>query len=155
MGGVAALGTALGMWVATRQHRAGRELLGVPARAVTGLLGSPISWSHHWVWVVPGLVLLADAALTRRSRPLWVALAAGVLFFAARPRNTDALGVIPSGVIWFLPNHHDLEYRWTAAEAAAEAAAQGESYSVLALSLLAAPVVLVLWRRYARTAGSR
>ena len=31
---------------------------GLPAAAVTGLLVSPISWSHHWVWCVPILALL-------------------------------------------------------------------------------------------------
>lgn len=24
------------------------------------LLASPVSWSHHWVWAVPALVVLAD-----------------------------------------------------------------------------------------------
>ena len=31
---------------------------GVPACAVTGLLCSPISWSHHWVWCIPIVALL-------------------------------------------------------------------------------------------------
>lgn len=29
------------------------EAWGLVAAAVTGLLSSPISWSHHWVWCVP------------------------------------------------------------------------------------------------------
>ena len=32
------------------------------SRAFTALLVSPISWSHHWVWCVPLLVLLAACA---------------------------------------------------------------------------------------------
>jgi alpha-1,2-mannosyltransferase len=135
----AALVVALGMWVATRQHRAGRELLGVVATAVTGLLVSPISWSHHWVWVVPVLVLLADLALRRRSALLWAAPVAFALFFAAWPRDIPGMGVLPSGTIWFLPNHHDLEYRWTAAQTAL-----GDSYSLLGLALLACLAVVEL-----------
>jgi alpha-1,2-mannosyltransferase len=38
-------------------HRLG-EAWGLLATAVTGLLVSPISWSHHWVWCVPILALL-------------------------------------------------------------------------------------------------
>jgi alpha-1,2-mannosyltransferase len=38
----------------------------VVACATTALLVSPISWSHHWVWCVPVLILLAT-----RVRPAW------------------------------------------------------------------------------------
>ncbi|MHC3388248.1 glycosyltransferase 87 family protein [Streptomyces lavendulocolor] len=38
----------------------------VVACATTALLVSPISWSHHWVWCVPMLILLAT-----RARPAW------------------------------------------------------------------------------------
>ncbi|WP_336323856.1 glycosyltransferase 87 family protein [Streptomyces lavendofoliae] len=40
----------------------------VVACATTALLVSPISWSHHWVWCVPTLILLAT-----RARPAWTA----------------------------------------------------------------------------------
>ncbi|WP_308401950.1 glycosyltransferase 87 family protein [Streptomyces sp. RKAG293] len=51
------------------------------ACAVTALLVSPISWSHHWVWGVPMVVLLATEALRRRDA-LWAAGTAltGALF---------------------------------------------------------------------------
>jgi Glycosyltransferase family 87 len=49
--------------------------------AVTALLLSPVSWSHHWVWCVPMVLLLASEALRRRSL-LWRAgaLVTGLLF---------------------------------------------------------------------------
>lgn len=59
-----------GLAVATWAHRRGHRLAGVAACGVTGLLVSPVSWTHHWVWVVPLLVLLATAAWRRRSRLL-------------------------------------------------------------------------------------
>ncbi|MDN3294677.1 glycosyltransferase 87 family protein [Streptomyces ficellus] len=40
----------------------------VVACATTALLVSPISWSHHWVWCVPMLILLAT-----RVGPVWTA----------------------------------------------------------------------------------
>ncbi|QCX28946.1 glycosyltransferase 87 family protein [Nocardioides jishulii] len=47
----------VGTVVALRASRAGDELGGLVAMAATGLLVSPISWTHHWVWCVPMLVL--------------------------------------------------------------------------------------------------
>ena len=44
----------------------------------TGLLVSPISWAHHWVWILPALVLLVRAGHR-------VAAAAGYLLFAVAP----------------------------------------------------------------------
>lgn len=46
--------------VATRRslHRSD-DLAAVTALAVGGLLVSPISWTHHWVWVVPVMAVLA------------------------------------------------------------------------------------------------
>ncbi|MFG2885928.1 glycosyltransferase 87 family protein [Streptomyces sp. NPDC048297] len=75
----AAVGTA-GLWLAVRAG-ARAERYGVLLTALTALLVSPISWSHHWVWCVPFLaVLLAEdrvrlAALTAAlftARTLWL-----------------------------------------------------------------------------------
>ncbi|GAA0932393.1 glycosyltransferase 87 family protein [Streptomyces thermoalcalitolerans] len=69
---------AVGLWLACR---APRERWGVLLTALTALLISPISWSHHWVWCVPLIaVLLAEdrrvlAALTAvlfTVRTLWL-----------------------------------------------------------------------------------
>ncbi|WP_372509450.1 glycosyltransferase 87 family protein [Streptomyces humicola] len=51
------------------------------ACAATALLVSPVSWSHHWVWCVPMVLLLASEALRRRSA-VWRAgaVASGLLF---------------------------------------------------------------------------
>ena len=63
-----------GLALAARFHRAGDELLGVGVVAVTGLLASPISWNHHWVWALPaGVALWNRAAVTRWIG--WVGLA--------------------------------------------------------------------------------
>ena len=69
-----------------------QELAGVVICALTGLLVSPVSWSHHWVWMVPGLVLAvhgatrataADAPRWRR-RAAWSGVLALVVVFFSR-----------------------------------------------------------------------
>jgi alpha-1,2-mannosyltransferase len=41
-----------------RYHRAGQPLTALLVTAFFGLLLSPVSWSHHYVWVVPLVVVL-------------------------------------------------------------------------------------------------
>jgi hypothetical protein len=65
----------LGLAVAVAAASAGERLPAGPAWAacacaVTALLISPVSWSHHWVWCVPVVLLLGSEALRRRD-PLW------------------------------------------------------------------------------------
>jgi alpha-1,2-mannosyltransferase len=64
----AAVGVA-GIWLAARAGRAGDEAQGFALCAVTSLLISPISWSHHWVLAVPALLVAALAAVRRLRVP--------------------------------------------------------------------------------------
>lgn len=50
------LTAALGLWAARCAIRAGDRTAALLAIQVIGLLVSPISWSHHWVWVLPVLL---------------------------------------------------------------------------------------------------
>jgi alpha-1,2-mannosyltransferase len=76
-----ALTVAAGCLIVRRSLRAGRELDAILAIAVTGLLVSPISWTHHWCWVA----LVPVALLAARPRPiavtaaLWFLLATAVV----------------------------------------------------------------------------
>ncbi|MFX4272810.1 glycosyltransferase 87 family protein [Propionibacteriaceae bacterium Y1685] len=67
--GLSALVGVLGLVVAVRWHRLGEEALAVCLVGFTGLLASPVSWSHHFVWVVPLAIVL-----WRRRRHLGRAL---------------------------------------------------------------------------------
>ncbi len=77
-----ALTIAAGCLVVRRSLRAGRELDAILAIAVTGLIVSPVSWTHHWCWVALVPVALLAA---RPHRPiavtaaLWVLLAVAVV----------------------------------------------------------------------------
>ena len=44
----------LGIAAAALLSRAGHEMPALLMTALTGLLISPISWDHHWVWIAPG-----------------------------------------------------------------------------------------------------
>ena len=76
---VAALGLAV--WA----HRRGEELLAVCVCATGALLISPITWQHHWVWIVPTLIWLGERAWRTRSRLLWVIEGVIAAEFFARP----------------------------------------------------------------------
>lgn len=47
-----------GLAVAAGWAKRGDWLSAAAVAGVTGLLVSPISWAHHWVWIVPVLILL-------------------------------------------------------------------------------------------------
>ncbi|MEV0120721.1 glycosyltransferase 87 family protein [Streptomyces sp. NPDC050703] len=106
--GAAALAGAAGLWAA---RRARREAHGLLAAALTALLVSPISWSHHWVWCVPLLALLAADGRVRLA-------AAVAALFTAR-------------TFWLLPHQGDLDLRlpWWQQPLASP-------YALLALGLL-------------------
>lgn len=85
----AALAAIAGLAVAVWAHRRGRRLAGAVCCGITGLLVSPISWTHHWVWAMPLLVLLTVAAWRRRS--WWIGMAATVTAFIF-----SAIAALPS-----------------------------------------------------------
>ncbi|MFJ5674519.1 glycosyltransferase 87 family protein [Streptomyces sp. NPDC093097] len=108
-----------GLWIARRLYaRRGGDLWGVLAVAVTALLVSPISWSHHWVWCVP--LLAALSARARRDPWRWALVGAVAVAFSARS-------------MWVL--HHGglraLHFAWWQQPLAAP-------YPLLGLALLAA-----------------
>jgi alpha-1,2-mannosyltransferase len=54
------------------------------ATAITGLLISPVSWEHHWVYVIPLLIWLAVWAYRERSVPVAAGTALLVAVFTIR-----------------------------------------------------------------------
>jgi alpha-1,2-mannosyltransferase len=76
----AVLVAAAGLWSAARSARRGDDALGALTCAVTGLLISPISWSHHWVWAVPVAMLLA--VRVPRAAVAWCAVFLSFLIWA-------------------------------------------------------------------------
>jgi alpha-1,2-mannosyltransferase len=78
---LAASGLVLGLAAARRQLRIGDDVAALTAVAVGGLLASPLSWTHHWVWGVPAIMVLV-------SRRHWVtAWLLGLVFAAGSARG--------------------------------------------------------------------
>jgi alpha-1,2-mannosyltransferase len=129
-----------GLTVAALVSRRGYELTAIVLCSVTGLLISPISWTHHWVWaVVPGLALVVagdrrrgtgapepetDGVLPARSGDWsrvrnWAARAAGtavlVFLFVMWPRPQQVNHVtelLPAGLLRLTPNGYGVEKTW-------------------------------------------
>ena len=92
-----------GLWAATLWHRLGDVRLAVNLCGVAGLLASPVSWLHHFVWVVPlAMSLVERRPIGRRRLPTWY-LALGWVF----------VGWIVVAPFTDLPNGADVELQWT------------------------------------------
>jgi alpha-1,2-mannosyltransferase len=106
----AAIGLALsavvavvGVWAAVLWHRLGDVRLAVNLCGVAGLLASPVSWLHHFVWVVPlAMSLLERRPISPRSLPTWY-LGLGWLF----------VGWVVLAPFTGLPNGADVELEWS------------------------------------------
>ncbi|MDO5511200.1 glycosyltransferase 87 family protein [Corynebacterium sp.] len=82
---------ALGLVVAA-MWRARTMLATVLLASTVALVCSPVSWSHHWVWLIP----LAVTLLLGPGRTLGVVV---LLAVATSPH-------------WLLPNDHGVEHAW-------------------------------------------
>jgi alpha-1,2-mannosyltransferase len=110
---------ALGLTAAYLLDRAGYPLPALLATALAGLLASPISWDHHWVWIAPAVAVIGHYALCihrsqQGGRWLW-ALAAGIiLVFAAWPdalwESARNLGNFSLGLLWAQPNTNPIKF---------------------------------------------
>jgi alpha-1,2-mannosyltransferase len=70
------LAAVLAGWAVRAAVGSGDTLAAILVVQLFGLLASPISWSHHWVWVVPALIWLVHGQASR-----WLAARASVLFW--------------------------------------------------------------------------
>lgn len=89
----------LTVWAARRALAADEPTLAVIGVALFGLVVSPVSWSHHWVWGAPAIVVTAVVAYRRRDVALALVSAAGA-----------ALMTWP--LIDLLPEHQETEASW-------------------------------------------
>ncbi len=81
---VAAVATGVcGLATAVAAALRGERAWAVLCCAVTALLVSPVSWSHHWVWCVPMLLLLGFDAVRRGGRGRWAVSGGAALVFVS------------------------------------------------------------------------
>lgn len=87
---------ALTVWAARRTTY---DLLALICVALFGLVVSPVSWSHHWVWALPTVLVGTVLAYRRRSIPLAFVAAAGAALMMWIPLE-------------LLPKHHEETASW-------------------------------------------
>jgi alpha-1,2-mannosyltransferase len=123
-----------GLTLATIAGRRGADARGVSLCALTGLLVSPISWSHHWVLAVPALMLFALDASRRGSRSALAAAGAVAIVAVAH-------------MIWWVPVNRP---RHSELRLDALQLVYSDAYVLIALLSLAAAAVSVFRARRAR-----
>jgi alpha-1,2-mannosyltransferase len=89
---IAAVLAVPAVWLVVRLNARGEALGALLVTAFYGLLLSPVSWTHHWVWAVPLIVLL----VTRGQRLAAFAVAA----------------LFASCVVMLVPNGGAVELKW-------------------------------------------
>ncbi|MFD4351769.1 glycosyltransferase 87 family protein [Nocardia sp. NPDC058518] len=123
--------------VAAMRKAADAPAIALSLNAVFTLLLSPISWSHHWVWIAPALLAMVCHARTLpvSSARGWYATAVGVAaVFVIAPHS-------------FLPDGEHRETSWTWDQHII-----GDTYVWLAVGLVV--LFLVTGRRQARTVAA-
>ena len=76
---------ALTVWAVRRVLRADQPVLALICVAMFGLVVSPVSWSHHWVWALPTLLVTAVLAYRLRHAALAVVTVAGLALMVWTP----------------------------------------------------------------------
>ncbi|MGW3998586.1 glycosyltransferase 87 family protein [Amycolatopsis sp. NPDC004772] len=90
------------LWLLLRFHRKGQALAAMLVTAFWTLLISPISWTHHWVWVIPLIVLLVSRLPKTTPKTAWKRwVGTGLVAF-----------VFVSCVLLILPNGRNVELHW-------------------------------------------
>jgi alpha-1,2-mannosyltransferase len=84
-----ALILAAGLWRARRAHDAGDEVTALTLVGLTGNLISPISWTHHLLFLPIAVLLLADSGRTYRT--VFAAVVYGVCVLSPIRAPGDAL----------------------------------------------------------------
>ena len=69
--------------------------------AMFGLVVSPVSWSHHWVWALPAVLATARARGTATATSRWASIsAAGVLLMYFAPIHLMTEHKETSAALW-------------------------------------------------------
>ncbi|MEU6643767.1 glycosyltransferase 87 family protein [Saccharomonospora sp. NPDC046836] len=130
--GIGALLAPAAIWLMLRYHRRGQALEALLVTAFFALLVSPVSWSHHWVWAVPLIVLLVSRL------PQTTPATAGKRWFAA----AAVFVVFVSCVLLVLPNGRNLELHWAFWQFVL-----GSAYILMPIVLTAVLAGRWLWQR--------
>ncbi|MFE6863072.1 glycosyltransferase 87 family protein [Nocardia sp. NPDC057668] len=121
---LSALTVVLAIILMRRLFSVGANAAALMVNAGMVLLISPVSWSHHWVWAAPALLIAANAILRGRRDPLFLlAFVLAIVAFTVQPQ-------------WLLPFDHGIELTWSWWEQIL-----GSSYVLLTLAIFVVAAV--------------
>jgi alpha-1,2-mannosyltransferase len=116
---------ALALYGMHKAIAAGAVALALMLNAFGALLVSPVSWSHHWVWVEPALLAIVGCARSGwRLMTIW-----GCVVFASAPH-------------WWLPQGGSRELHWAVWQQVI-----GSSYAIFGAAVLMWAAVVFSARR--------
>ncbi|OLT38418.1 hypothetical protein BJF79_26955 [Actinomadura sp. CNU-125] len=81
-----------GLALAAAFARRGDWLTAIAVTGTTGLLVSPISWAHHWVWIVPALAVLVRDGHRIAPACAYLVFAVAPMWFTPRDGGPDEYG---------------------------------------------------------------
>ncbi len=111
-----------GIALAARAYRRSSKMLGTLVCGATGLMLSPISWTHHYVWIVPALLWVL-VGVDRPVHRVWWAAIVALPFVVIPPQSPGG-----NGVFWYLRDN---------------------AYVVATLVLMGSVAVMLWFRRHA------
>jgi Glycosyltransferase family 87 len=126
---VATVAVAAGVvWLAVRASALGNELLAALLVCLGGALVSPVSWTHHWVFVILFILVITDAVWRWRTARLgavrawyaWPALLLPLVFLEWPGPSSEFGGPSTRGLVFLVPHLYaippqgvDPELHWT------------------------------------------
>jgi alpha-1,2-mannosyltransferase len=89
------------LWLARKYWLADERVTAISVMALAVLYASPVSWSHHWVWIIPlGISLIRAVQREWGAKP---AVVTGIVWY----------GLFVLRSIWWVPYRDDRELSWT------------------------------------------
>jgi alpha-1,2-mannosyltransferase len=82
------------VWSVRRILKADQPTLALVCVALFGLVVSPVSWSHHWVWALPAVLVTAVLGYRERNAALAAVSVLGIVLMVCLPYV-------------LLPEHHE------------------------------------------------
>lgn len=115
---------AVTVWAVRRVLRNHQPVLALICVAMFGLVVSPVSWSHHWVWALPAVLVTA------------------VLGYRYRSVALGTISVVGVALMYFAPIHLMIEHRETSASLWRQMLGGSYVWWALALIVVAGTVAL-------------
>jgi alpha-1,2-mannosyltransferase len=90
----------LTVWAVREVLRKDQPVLALICVAMFGLVVSPVSWSHHWVWALPAVLVTAVLAYRYRDVAMGVISGAGVVLMVCTPIHLMPEHAETSAALW-------------------------------------------------------